>query len=323
MAPPTQTRWVAGLYYLNIDNDSDNGLKFPVNSVVPGAPFDLGSDADLETDSYSLFGQVEYDLREDLTLIVGARVIQEEKDYTFSQNIYFDADSSQIHQGTPTLIGPTYPGGVPTAFSDDTSDTLWAGKLQLDWRLNDDWLLYAGVNRGVKAGSFNAQLAGGLPVPDSAIPYDEEKLLAYEVGFKSTWLNGTTRFNGSVFYYDYKDYQAFLFTGVGGVVINADATNDRHGTRAADHADRGPRHHAERFLVQRRGRGRAAARRWPDRPGRGARLMHPRCSSPAWCATSGRCSAASLRCRATSATRISSITTCVTSMPTSSTATRW
>ena len=104
-----QTRWVAGLYYLNIDNVSDNGLKFPVNSVVPGAPFDLGSDADLETDSYSLFGQVEYDLREDLTLIVGARVIQEEKDYIFSQNIYGTTDSSQIHQGTPSLIGPTYP----------------------------------------------------------------------------------------------------------------------------------------------------------------------------------------------------------------------
>jgi iron complex outermembrane receptor protein len=223
-----QMRWVAGLYYLNIDNTSDNGLKFPVNSVVPDAPFDLGSDADLETDSYSLFGQVEYDLREDLTLIVGGRLIQEEKDYTFAQNLYFTADSSQIHQGTPVPLGPVpgaNPGDPASAYSDDSSDTLWAGKVQLDWRLNDDWLLYAGINRGVKAGSFNAQLYGGLAVPVSAIPYDEEKLLAYEAGFKSTWLNGTTRFNGSIFYYDYADYQAFLFTGVGGVVINADATN--------------------------------------------------------------------------------------------------
>ncbi len=220
-------RWVAGLYYLNIDNTSANGLKFPINSVVPGSPQDLGSDADLQTNSYSVFGQVEYDLRDDLTLILGARVIQEEKDYTFGQNLYFTANSSQIHQGTPVPLGPVPapPGGQPSAFSDDTSDTLWAGKVQLDWRLTDDWLLYAGVNRGVKAGSFNAQLYGGLAVPASAIPYKEEVLWAYEAGFKSTWLNGTTRFNGSVFYYDYKDYQAFLFTGVSGVVINADATN--------------------------------------------------------------------------------------------------
>ena len=220
-----RTRWVAGFYYLNIDNVSDNGLKFPINSVVPGSPYDLGSDADLQTDSYSLFGQVEYDLREDLTLITGLRLIREDKDYEFSQNIYGTTNSSQIHRGPPTIIGPTYPAGVPTAFTDSTSDNLWAGKVQLDWRVTDDWLLYAGINRGVKAGSFNAQLAGGLDVPTSAIPYKEEILWAYEAGFKSTWLGGTTRFNGSVFYYDYQDYQSFLFTGVGGVVINADATN--------------------------------------------------------------------------------------------------
>ena len=75
----------------------------------------------------------------------------------------------------------------------------------------------------MKAGSFNAQLAGGLPVPTSAIPYDDETLHSFETGFKSTWAGGTTRFNGTFFYYDYKDYQAFLFSGVGGIVINADA----------------------------------------------------------------------------------------------------
>ncbi len=217
--------WVLGFFYLNIDSESDNGLKFPVGSVVPGAPFDLGVDAHLKTDSYSLFGQIEYDLREDLTLIAGLRLIQEEKEYDFAQNLYFTQDSRQIHQGTPVVIGPVFTPNGAEAFSGDSSDFLWAGKLQLDWNYSDDLLLYLGLNRGVKAGSFNAQLAGGLPVPPSVIPYDEEVLTSIEGGFKATLFDGSTRFNGAAYYYDYADYQAFLFTGVSGVVINADADN--------------------------------------------------------------------------------------------------
>ena len=229
--------WVGGFYYLNIDTDSDNGLKFPVNSVVPGpgnglpdGAFDLGVDAQLETDSFSLYGQIDWMFADQWTLIAGGRVVQEEKDYHFEQNIYYNSNSRTVNQVSPgapipvpILIGPV--GSFPnfSAFDDSTSDTLWAGKLQVDWRPNDDWLVYAGLNRGVKAGSFNAQLAGGLPIAPEDIPYGDETLHSLEVGFKSTWGGGRTRFNGTAFYYDYSDYQAFLFTGVGGVVINSDA----------------------------------------------------------------------------------------------------
>lgn len=230
-----RSRWVAGFYYLNIDTDSDNGLKFAPNSLgenpALGGPFDLGVDAQLETDSYSLFGQLEYDLNDDLTLITGLRVIREEKEYDFVQSFYTaPTTATEIHQGTQLVIGPINPfaifaGGTSSPFADKTSDTLWAGKVQLDYRPTDSMLWYFGVNRGVKAGSFNAQLAGGLPVPTSAIPYQEEVLLSYEGGFKWTSGNGATRINGTAFYYDYKDYQGFLFTGVSGVVVNNDADN--------------------------------------------------------------------------------------------------
>jgi iron complex outermembrane receptor protein len=218
-------RWVAGLYYLNIDNDSDNGLKAPVNSIVGtfAFPLDIGVKASLETDSYSLFGQVDYDLTEKWALTAGLRVIQEEKDFDTGIGFFFSQSNFSVNQGD---FIPNFSGaGDPFFFDDDTSDTLWAGKIQLDYRPNDDLLLWGGINRGVKAGSFNAPLlnaylgSGG----DSALPYDEEVLISYEAGFKATLGDGNTRLNGSVFYYDYQDYQAFLFVGVGGVVFNTDA----------------------------------------------------------------------------------------------------
>lgn len=215
--------WVAGFFFLNIDTQSDNGLKFPVNSVVPGSPFDVSSEADLTTNSYSLFGHLEYDVTQELAVILGARVIQEEKDYFFRQALFFTQEPTKINQGDPVIIGPVFENGVPVPFTDDTSDTHWAGVARLEYQPTPDLLLYTGVKRGVKAGSFNAQLNGGLPVPDSAIPYGEEILTSYEVGVKSTFLGGLARVNVNGFYYDYEDYQAFLFTGVAGVVINADA----------------------------------------------------------------------------------------------------
>ncbi len=220
--------WVVGAYYLNIDTVSDNGLKFPVGSVVPDAPFEVGSDADLQTNSYSAFAQFEYEFTEEFKIILGARIIQEEKDYVFAQNLYFTEDSRQIHQGTPVQIGPVFTEDGPADFVDSLSQTLWAGKIQLEYTPNEDVLWYLGVNRGVKAGSFNAQLSGGLDIPlppEDFIPYGEEVLWSYEGGVKWTFADGRARLNATAFYYDYKDYQSFLFTGVSGVVINADAEN--------------------------------------------------------------------------------------------------
>ncbi|TQV72727.1 TonB-dependent receptor [Exilibacterium tricleocarpae] len=222
------SRWVGGFFYLNIDNESDNGLKAPDNSIVFnafGAPFDIGVVSSLETDSYSLFGQLEYDLTESLSATFGLRVIREEKDFQTEIGFLISNGNFTVNEGDflPDVPLP----GAPFTADLDSSDTLWTGKVQLDWQAGEDLLIYAGINRGVKAGSFNAPLlgaflgAGGNP----ALPYDEEILLSYEAGFKATFRDGRTRLNGTAFYYDYSDYQAFLFVGVGGVVINADADN--------------------------------------------------------------------------------------------------
>ena len=219
------SNWVLGFYYLNIDTDSDNGLKISPGGVA-GPPLDVGVDARLETDSYSIFGQYEYAFNDKITLIGGLRLIQEEKEFDMDSGLYIEsADPRVIHTGLKIFPVPG------TSFTGDSSDTLWAGKIQIDYHASDDLLLYAGVNRGVKAGSFNAPLLGSYASliffgnGNDDIPYKEEILISYEAGFKATLLNGTTRFNGSAFYYDYDDYQAFLFTGVGGVVINADMEN--------------------------------------------------------------------------------------------------
>lgn len=239
-------RWVTGLYAMHVDYDNAIGFKSLTGSTLLLPPTagvaDVPAKVKQETDSYSIFGQIDYDLSETLTFTAGVRLMQEKKDYDYAMDLHILPTATGFANGpnlglisnlNPLLV-------VPTAFTDDSSDTLWTGKIQLDWRPTDDLLVYAGINRGVKAGGFNAPIDYGdtqnattdptnpfaprIANPDFEYEYDEEVLTSYEIGFKSTLFDGTTRFNGSVYYYDYKDYQSFLFSGVSGIVVNNDST---------------------------------------------------------------------------------------------------
>jgi len=218
-------RWVAGFYYLWIDNSNAISLDFPLDSpialLLPFGTFDSASLVSLKTNSYSVFGQTEFDLTDALTLITGARVIREKKKFRFDNYFFPNLHDNLVDSDQAPLnsFGFTYP-----SFQDSSSDTLWAGKAALEYTLQEDLLLYLSINRGVKAGSFNGKLNDFTPpLPDANIPYGEEKLMAYETGFKSTLADGRLRLNGSFYYYDYNDYQAFVFSGSSGFVRNANA----------------------------------------------------------------------------------------------------
>src|SRR5262249_39551766 len=62
--------------------------------------------------------------------------------------------------------------------------------------------------------------------PDT-IKFKPETLTSYEVGMKSEWFNHTLRFNAAAYYYDYKDYQALIYTiGLEQLIVNADARHE-------------------------------------------------------------------------------------------------
>ena len=165
------------------------------------------------TDSWSVFGQVEWDFTEALTVIAGLRYLNEEKEMDARGSIAGFLAGLPI----PRIYGTLNPDNSPNARVEEEDV---AGKIQLNWQYGDDLLLYAGVSRGVKAGGFNAVF--GLPNPN-AVPYGKETPVTYEVGFKSTLINGRALWNTSLYYYDYQDYQAFAFLALEQLVFNTDA----------------------------------------------------------------------------------------------------
>ena len=233
-------RWLAGVYYFNNQVDGHYQLNTDAIGFV-----DMDARYTQDTDSWDLFGQVEYDFAPDWTVIGGLRWTSEDKELDFVNidnsgitafcSTEPDPPAEGCFNPSPTPISAWRPAAdYMILFNKSTvgslaeqSDDYITGRLQVNWQANDDLLLYGSYSRGKKSAGFNngfldtTQIFGDNPL--ETIPFKSETLDAYELGLKSTVLGGTTRVNASVFYYDYKDFQTFQWLILNQVIFNADA----------------------------------------------------------------------------------------------------
>ncbi|WP_232494836.1 TonB-dependent receptor [Novosphingobium kaempferiae] len=90
-------------------------------------------------------------------------------------------------------------------YEDDLDQDNVSWRANLNWKpFADDKLLYANVSRGYKAGSF---VMTGANLSSQLAPVRQERLTAYELGFKLPIAGRSVQINGAAFYYDYKGKQ--------------------------------------------------------------------------------------------------------------------
>ena len=199
-------RWTAGFFYLNQDAEAHPTAGFF------GLPGFLDSPWDLELESWSVFGHIEYDIAPQLAILAGIRYTNDDKKYE-AVNTFGYAFRNAAGNFTEANVGDLT----------KRSDELVSANVELDWKPVENWLIYAKITRGTKAGGFNN---GFYNVPTPAdVQFGDETLWSYEGGFKIDIFDRRARVNTSVFYYDYNDFQAFNWTGLSGSVANADAEN--------------------------------------------------------------------------------------------------
>lgn len=204
-------KYTAGFYYLHTDLNSRQQY------VIFGNTPDYLNLADQKMSSWALFGQTEYQISPTLSATLGLRYTHERK--TFDSKAY-----TNYTGGQPSNPGYDFSFENPLIGSKAIqSKGLWSGKFQLDYKPNDDTLLYISASRGVKAGGFNTNLSA---FSDAAFvartPFRDEHVYAYEGGAKLGLLENKLRINASSFYYDYHNFQGFAYVGIQGVVGNYD-----------------------------------------------------------------------------------------------------
>ena len=75
-------------------------------------------------------------------------------------------------------------------------------RFTLSYMASDDHMLYASASHGTRSGGINVAL------PLGADPfYEPEENWTYELGAKTTWLDGRLQFNAAVFTIDWEDAQ--------------------------------------------------------------------------------------------------------------------
>jgi iron complex outermembrane recepter protein len=223
-------RWIAGAYYLNYKTTNFEDTALP--DYIPPVPFPYGdgdANLNLRTSSPSAFGQLEYSFTDHWVGILGARYTIDQKEYLYNYtcNVCGPPNPSAPPGGFPFNLTYSTAAGYPDA---EKTYRMPMGKAELDYKIDQDNLLYASVNRGDKGGGWSAPSSGYVNlnpaytfVPTLKMNYDEERLTSYETGFKSTFWDGAARLNGDVFYYDYKNYQGFFLDVATQIVENINA----------------------------------------------------------------------------------------------------
>ena len=234
---------VGGLYGMKVDGDYTGQFADPFYEDVfgPGLAYIPVITASQTTTSFAVFVQNEWKATDKLSLITGLRYWHDQRKGAY----YGDEPSNDMHiafdhtQVVGTAFGAPFDETVvPITLTPDDADVTFddvTARLELDYRANDDVLLFASYNRGSKSGGFS--FSTGTPFADfepftplgtdaqflNGIPFKPEVLDSFEVGIKST-INQTTTFDATAFYYDYTDYQAFVQLGYNQTIINLPAT---------------------------------------------------------------------------------------------------
>ncbi len=233
--------WLAGVYHSNEEyeqhplityNPGYSELATPVAGL--GNPFatapnthgnaSVFGEVTGTTDSYAVFGQVEFQANDDLKFTLGLRQNWDQKEVV-GETRYIGNNFESPTIPAPlrlvdfaaaidvtTGIDPTaaLPRGVTADYFDPITgrrvremegdwDAL-AGTVGIDYTPNDDTLLYFRIASGYRPGGFDAPYLRNDPI------VDEETVLSYEFGYKAT-LAEQLQLNASVFLYDFQDQQ--------------------------------------------------------------------------------------------------------------------
>lgn len=195
-----------GLFFMDEEGDVFNDTVAIGNSTV--------NIANYTNEAWAVYGQATYDITDRLDVTLGVRYTEEDREMEKAVSVgamldhlpYLD-DIRPIFAGNTCSGAGSQPcaGTVFPKASEKFYNVSPMISVSYDW--TDDIMTYFKVSSGYQSGGFNARDATW---EDFVTGFDEETILAYELGMKSL-LAGRYQLNGALWFSDYDDKRVNQF----------------------------------------------------------------------------------------------------------------
>jgi iron complex outermembrane receptor protein len=195
---------VSGVYYF------DENVKTNVFVKVFGAGQIRGFTPRSTTEASAVFAQATYNVTPKLAFTAGARYTHEDRG--------FDQHVEGVVIATGAAAFPTI------TYQRDAKFDALTPRVLAEWRPNSNLMVYASATRGFKSGGFNFSATAS-----ALAQFRPEKVWSYEIGERSTLMDGRLTLNLTGFWYDYTDLQQFIATAPGVANIQNAAAADVQG----------------------------------------------------------------------------------------------
>ena len=225
--------YIAGLYYFEDENEQPFNISAPFNPTFAVSSADafgantwdnpLGvvyfQKGEIDNESWAVYGEVDFPINEQWSLTLGARYSEDDYNGKETQlryyNLYREFGGFDLPYALDVSVVPF--AGDSSRYVDDfdaeyneTYDNV-TGKITASYRPQEGDLFWGTISTGYKMGGtrlgameqFYAAAAG--EVDDGE--FDQEEVISYELGWKSSFIDDTLLTEVVGFYYDYTDMQ--------------------------------------------------------------------------------------------------------------------
>ena len=202
-----RVQWLVGAFYSDAHRDYGQSVRVPGFTAATGIPT-AGQRA---PNDVVFFSDLSYDFSQRALFGEGTVTVGERLDLTAGLRWYdFEEERDQVFDGF--LVGFVSQPGSTTASG-------VAPRFMASFRASDNVTLNAQASQGFRLGGINDPLnvpicsPGDLETFGGRDSWDDETAWNYEVGAKTSWLNGRASLNLSAFHMDISDLQVTVTAG--------------------------------------------------------------------------------------------------------------